>query len=146
MIFRGLVVFVLLIDQLTKYLVRQYMVPWESITVYPGVLYLTYVQNPGAAFGILANWTGLFIIVAVLLVLGIFLFWPRIMALTWGFQLALALEVGGAIGNLIDRLCFGQVIVYHLFGIRPPQEQRAGYSDYGNNGDAREDNDNGDGI
>lgn len=119
MLFWGLIVLVLFLDQFSKYLVILYLAPWESIAILPGVLYLTHVRNPGAAFGILANWTGLFILVSLLLIGAVLLFWRRILTLSRSFQLALALEVGGAIGNLIDRLRFGQVIDFIDFRVWP---------------------------
>ena len=101
---------VLLLDQAAKYWILNYLEAWESVPLLPGWLHLTLVQNPGAAFGLFANWTGLFILVTLAVVLLALFFYRRILALDWQFQLALALELGGAVGNLIDRIRFGHVV------------------------------------
>ncbi len=101
---------VLLLDQATKYWALNHLEIWESVPLLPGWLHLTLVQNPGAAFGLFANWTWLFILVTLAVVLLALLFYQRILALDWQFQFALALELGGAVGNLIDRIRFSHVV------------------------------------
>lgn len=101
---------VLLLDQGTKYWILNYLEVWESIPLLPGWLQLTLVQNPGAAFGLFANWTGLFVLVTLAAVLLALILYRRILTLDWQFQLALALGLGGAVGNLIDRVRFGHVV------------------------------------
>ena len=97
-------------DQLTKYLIRTSWLPGESLPLLPPLLSLTYVQNTGAAFGLFKGQGYIFIGVS-LLVIG----WivaelvarQTTPAMTgWGS----ALVLGGALGNLIDRLRFGYVI------------------------------------
>ncbi|NLC06385.1 MAG: signal peptidase II [Syntrophomonadaceae bacterium] len=106
-------------DQIIKYLVQTHLIPWESLPIIPGILHLTYVRNPGAAFGMFANWTWVFVLVG-LAVIGLLVFlYPRIANQGRLFQLALALEVGGATGNLIDRLRFGAVIDFIDFRVWP---------------------------
>ncbi|MGI6648082.1 MAG: signal peptidase II [Bacillota bacterium] len=106
-------------DQIIKYLVQTHLIPWESLPIIPGILHLTYVRNPGAAFGMFANWTWVFVLVS-LAVIGLLVFlYPRIANQGRLFQLALALEAGGATGNLIDRLRFGVVIDFIDFRIWP---------------------------
>jgi len=110
MVFWTVTLVVLLVDQGTKYLVLTNLAVWQSIPLVPGLVQFTHVQNPGAAFGLLADWTWLFILVT-LTVVGAAIFLNRhILNLDWQFQAALALEVGGAIGNLIDRVRFGHVV------------------------------------
>ena len=97
-------------DQATKALIARTFDPSVSWPLLPPVLSLTYVQNTGAAFGILKGQQGLFILLSVLVIL-----WmlrelstpagPR-PALSWGY----ALILGGAAGNLLDRLRLGYVI------------------------------------
>jgi len=110
MVFWTVTLVILLVDQGTKYLVLTNLAVWQSIPLVPGLVQFTHVQNPGAAFGLLADWTWLFILVT-LTVVGAAIFLNRhILNLDWQFQAALALEVGGAIGNLIDRVRFGHVV------------------------------------
>ncbi len=114
-----IVLLTLLVDQASKYAVSTYMAQGESIPVLPPVFYLTYILNPGAAFGILANRTAFFIAVGVLVVGGVLVgyrFLPRERVWT---RLALGLVVGGALGNLIDRVRLGRVIDFLDFRVWP---------------------------
>jgi signal peptidase II len=106
-------VVVLLLDQATKYLADSTMALHESIELIP-FLALTKAYNTGAAFSFLGDASGwqrwLFIGLA-LVVSGILLAWlRRLPAGEWRTALALALILGGAIGNLVDRVLHGHVI------------------------------------
>jgi signal peptidase II len=108
---------VLLLDQITKLAVRRCLLPGESFPIIRGIFHLSYVQNPGAAFGILKYQTGLFIGITALVVAAIIFYAPRV---DQGLlSLALSLELGGALGNLIDRLRFGYVVDFLDFRIWP---------------------------
>jgi signal peptidase II len=76
----------------------------QSITVWPGVLALTRISNPGAAFGILQHKTEFLIVTPLLFIIFVFLFRREIMKYPFIFRLGLALCLGGGAGNLIDRL------------------------------------------
>ncbi len=98
----------LLVDQLSKALVRAYIPLGASVPIIPNAIYLTHTQNPGAAFGLFPNATMLLIIVA-LLVSAILLWLGR-----QGFDrrrvaIAMGMMLGGAVGNLLDRVRFGAV-------------------------------------
>lgn len=103
------------IDQFTKWCVEQTMHVHQSVPVIDGLFSLTYVRNAGAAFGLLANLPPalrgpLFIAISVgaLVVLGLILrsLEPEQRAM----RVALAAVLGGALGNMIDRLRMGEVI------------------------------------
>jgi signal peptidase II len=106
---------ILLLDQVTKALVLHYMPLYKSIAVIPGFFSLTHVRNPGGAFGFMAqsdsplrHW---FFLVAATLALGMILyFYHQTPANRPFFGFGLALIFGGAVGNLIDRLRFGNVV------------------------------------
>lgn len=109
----GLIVVIL--DQATKYSVMQSMRLHESIPVVPNLFSITYIRNPGAAFGLLAGSSNAFRMVFfgvtsvfALGLLGTIL--ARLPEKDWIGQLSIAGVLGGAIGNLIDRLRFGEVI------------------------------------
>lgn len=107
----GIVVLVLLgVDQLTKWLVATRLQPGDSLTVVPHLLQLTYVQNHGGAFGILAYQADKFVWLGLVLVLVLvatrFYLGDGNRALT----LSLAFLAGGILGNLVDRLRYGYVI------------------------------------
>jgi len=108
----GLVVFA---DQLTKAWVLRAISPYEVIPVVPGLLNLIHVQNPGGAFGLFAaagsQWRLLFFIVFSLLAVLMLLYLYRSTPAAYKWLLTgFALVVGGAAGNLVDRLRLGQVI------------------------------------
>lgn len=109
--------FVLFLDLGTKWLVQDRIALHESVTIIPGFLRLTHVQNRGAAFGLFADASAqwkigvliLFSIVALLVVSR--LLWKNSHRFSaTGF--ALALILGGAMGNLWDRLTEGFVVDY----------------------------------
>lgn len=91
----------------------------QSIPVLPQIFHLTYIQNPGAAFGILENQRYLFILIAAVLIVAVIYFYKKIIQLSKLFQVGIALLFGGAIGNMIDRIFIGRVIDYMDFRICP---------------------------
>lgn len=106
---------IILLDQLTKQQIMQTMRLHESIPVIPNLFSLTYIRNPGAAFGLLAGSSNAFRMVFfgltsifALGLLGTIL--VRMPERDWVGRVSVAGILGGAIGNLIDRLRFGEVI------------------------------------
>ncbi len=111
--------FVCLTDQVAKLLVVRSFVPGESRAVIPPVFHLTYVQNIGAAFGLFKGQQWLFLVCSLLVSGWIIreLVQPRkLPALT---AAAYALVLGGAFGNLIDRVRLGYVIDFLDFRVWP---------------------------
>jgi signal peptidase II len=113
--FSGIVTLVVLADQATKFLVLNKMPLLKSIVVVPGFFSLTHVHNPGGAFGFLAQngspWRHWMFLAAAVVALSMILYFHHQTPKTHPFLgLGLALIFGGAIGNLIDRLRFGEVI------------------------------------
>lgn len=107
----SVVVFVLLLDQVSKLAVLGAMEPGESVTVLGRVLSLTLVFNPGAAFGILSGHPWLFVPIAVVSsVLIVALISLRSTLLRSVEMMALCFILGGTMGNLIDRIRFGYVV------------------------------------
>lgn len=99
----------LTLDQIVKVIVRQNMTLGQSIPLLPGIFQLTYVENPGAAFGMLANQRFFFIVITIA-VLGIFFYLYTQLANKKSLAaVALALSISGAVGNFIDRLFRGTV-------------------------------------
>jgi signal peptidase II len=111
----GAMAVVLVLDQVTKAVVRQTMPLWESTSLIPGFLNLTHVQNTGAAFGLL-NATDFPYKPAVMVgIAAIALVAIAAYATQLGFhervaRFGLALILGGAFGNLIDRAIAGHVV------------------------------------
>lgn len=98
------------VDQLVKYLVVAHIAPGTVVDVLPGLIHLTYVKNSGAAFSILAGqrWPLIVVTVAVVALI-VFALARRYVSHPFGV-LTLSAVVGGAVGNLIDRLRTGYVV------------------------------------
>lgn len=106
---------IILADQLTKFLVLQYMPLFDVKSVIPGFFNLVHVHNTGAAFSILAGansvWRQIFFVGLTLFVLGLLLYvYRKVDPKDRWTRAAYALICGGAVGNLIDRLRLGEVI------------------------------------
>jgi len=96
-------------DQLTKALVRSSLALGESWPSDDWLVKITHVTNTGAAFGMLQG-QGLFLTVTAVLAIGAIFFYYAFPPLEHGLlRLALGLQLGGAAGNLVDRLRFGEV-------------------------------------
>ncbi|KUK10212.1 MAG: Lipoprotein signal peptidase [Clostridia bacterium 41_269] len=110
---------VLILDQLSKHLIQRIIAEGESIPILPGVFHLTLYKNPGAAFGIFAYKTNLFITVTIIVMIIIIFFYlklPKSMGLA---KISLALQFGGAAGNFIDRILHGYVVDFIDFRVWP---------------------------
>jgi signal peptidase II len=115
-----LVVFcVVAIDQITKYLVVSNMTEGMSIPILEHIFHLTFVLNPGAAFGMLENNREFFIIMALAVLVLVVYMRKSILEEPLEIQLGIALFVGGALGNLIDRIQTGLVVDFFDFRIWP---------------------------
>ncbi|MDN5322279.1 MAG: signal peptidase [Clostridia bacterium] len=110
---------ILIIDQGSKYLVKATMVLYESIPVIPNIFHLTYIENPGAAFGLLANQRIFFIVITIIILIAVIYFYRQLKPGQILLKIALGMVVGGAIGNLIDRLRIGMVTDFFDFRIWP---------------------------
>jgi len=104
-----------ILDQLSKFLVQQKLDLGQVIPVIPSFFNLTYVLNPGAAFGFLSGASAafrgpFFITISALAVLFILYYRSRHRGMGLVPSVALAFILGGALGNLIDRLRLGVVV------------------------------------
>ena len=112
-----LLAFCVLFDQLTKYLAHTYLRPVGRISLIPGILDLQYLENRGAAFGMLANRQWIFILFAVIIAAGCILYWFRLPLTGTYFPMHLCLLFlcAGALGNMIDRIARGFVVDFIYF-------------------------------
>ena len=106
-------------DQLLKKLFSGTMQLGESIPVLPGIFHLTYIQNPGAAFGLFENQTLFFIAIAAFLLAFLAFAYKELAAQGVWVRFGMSLLAGGAVGNLLDRVRLGAVIDYLDFRIWP---------------------------
>lgn len=109
---------VVVADQVTKLLVRGVQIPalgihiqgmelYSSEPVIGNFLRFTYIQNPGMAFGINVGWKSFFAIFSIIASIAIFLYLYKVRDESKPVRFSLALILGGAIGNLIDRVFYG---------------------------------------
>lgn len=111
--------FVIILDQLAKHYVQTHMLPGMSIPLIQNVFHLTYVLNPGAAFGILEHQTVFFVAIAGMMIAGVIWFYPRIPDGNLLLRIGIGLMVGGATGNVIDRVRSSYVVDFFDFRIWP---------------------------
>jgi signal peptidase II len=121
-ILSGVALLIFLLDQWSKYLVLRNLAwgePWNPIASLKRLVSLTLVTNTGAAFGLLPDLGTLFALVAIIVVIAI-LFYERYIPTDqpW-LRIALGMQLGGAAGNLVDRLHYGHVIDFIDFKVWP---------------------------
>lgn len=121
-----LALFVILLDRWTKHLVAARVSLYEHIQIIPGFFRITHTENTGAAFSLFADspshWKTLLLIgfsLVAMLVVGVLL-WKQEQRVTLT-GVALSLILGGAIGNLWDRVASGRVVDFLLFYINQHQ-------------------------
>lgn len=103
---------IVVLDQWTKSLVRtnlQFSQLWMPIEALEPYMRIVHWRNTGAAFGMFQSFNDLFTVLAIIVSLAIVYYFPRISSEEKMLQLALSLQLGGALGNLIDRLTQGYV-------------------------------------
>jgi len=110
----------ILLDQVSKALVVAYTQPGESLTLIPHVLHLTYSTNTGGAFGIMRGSGQIVFLAAVVIVAVVFgsFLVMRGRGSIWAF-VGLGLLIGGALGNLIDRVVRHKVVDFFDLGWWP---------------------------
>lgn len=106
---------VLGLDRWTKWLVSTKMAEFQEVPVIRGFFSLQYVRNPGAAFGMLAHQQWLFITVSIAAIIGMLWFLRHPEARRGLIPWALGLLMGGAAGNLVDRVLQQRVVDFFLF-------------------------------
>ena len=108
----GMGVLIVGIDQWTKALVRSNLAlgemwsPWPWLAPYARIVNW---NNTGAAFGMFKGFSGIFTILAVVVALVIIYYFPKVSPKDWILRIAMGLQFGGAVGNLVDRLTLGRV-------------------------------------
>ncbi len=103
-------VLTVILDFITKRIAVMKLKPVRSIPIIDRVFNLTYVENRGAAFGILQNKQWLFIVLSVIILIFLVFIYRNIKRRTLWLKIGVALIFGGAIGNFIDRLFIGYVV------------------------------------
>jgi len=104
-----IITLILILDQVTKYLARIFLQPVYSVSILGDFFRLTYVENPGIAFGLRIDNKVLFTILSIVAVLVIFYYLFQLKNHSF-LRFSFALILGGAFGNLIDRFLYGRVV------------------------------------
>ena len=112
----------LVADQISKYLVLYNLNPgqsWNPVASLTSWASITHVTNTGAAFGLFPDRGSFFVVIAVIVVAAIIFYYRHLPAGQWWIKVSLGLQLGGALGNLLDRLRLGYVIDFIDFKIWP---------------------------
>jgi signal peptidase II len=115
-------VLTLVVDQISKRAVMTSLRPgesWNPVAALERWVSLTYVTNTGAAFGLFPDYGVVFMVVAVVVIVAIIFYYRHLPGEQWLVQASLGLQLGGALGNLLDRLRHGHVIDFIDFKVWP---------------------------
>lgn len=111
--------FVMILDQLTKWLIVKNLQIGESIEIIENFLYITSHRNRGAAWGILQGQMWFFYVITIVVIIGIVIYIQKAVKGKWLMGVSLGLMLGGAIGNFIDRVFRKEVVDFintYIFG------------------------------
>jgi signal peptidase II len=101
--------FVLVLDQITKYIVIQRIPINQSVKIIDDFFYITHVNNTGAAFGLFQDYTRVLTIISVIAIFLIVLLKTILKINSALYNVSLGFILGGALGNLVDRYFVGRV-------------------------------------
>ena len=102
-------------DIATKLFATQYLKPVGALPLWEGVFHLTYVENRGAAFGLMQGGRVFFIVISLVIIVAIFYFAKKYKNSSRCLNCSLMLIVAGAIGNFLDRIFRGFVVDFFDF-------------------------------
>ncbi len=117
-IFVAFVLAVIICDQISKLIISRLMYRGQIIPVIPHIFNITYVKNPNAAFGISIGSPVIMMVLTSLATALLIFYFAKLREKGSLLYVGLALIIGGAIGNLIDRIRMRQVIDFIEIGIR----------------------------
>ena len=112
----SVVLAIFLLDRVTKYWIGKKMVYGGSIHLLP-FFQIAYVENTGAAFGLGQNQNAFLIVTSIAILIVLFILDRRIQIENLRLKIGIALVVGGALGNLYDRIAYGSVVDFLDFFI-----------------------------
>lgn len=111
---------IILLDQISKFIIRQTLTAGETVSVLGDFFQLTYVRNAGAAFSMFSEQRVLLILLPVFIVMAALWYFSKHSGMHWLFYLSWSMIIAGGIGNLIDRIVFGWVTDMLVLRIFPP--------------------------
>ena len=101
---------VVLLDQLTKWLVVRYLEPIGTVPLIENALHFTYVENTGAAFGMMKDSRWIFMVVSSVAIVVLIVLIAKYASESRFASISVAMILGGGIGNMIDRVRIGYVV------------------------------------
>jgi hypothetical protein len=110
-------VIIILIDQMSKHLIRSSLVQFEKISLIDDYFYLTFVKNRGAAFGIFRGHRSFFIIITIIFLIFIIYLYFKELPQNITTKISIIFLFGGSIANLIDRVIFHYVTDFLAFDL-----------------------------
>ena len=109
-LYSAIIILGLALDQLTKWLAVKFLMPIDTFPIIKDVLHLTYVENRGAAFGMLANHRWVFIIISTVTIIAmLFALYSKKLPNKL-YTISVSMIISGGIGNMIDRTLLGYVV------------------------------------
>ena len=116
-VFTAVIIGGIVLDHLSKLLAVKLLAPIGSVPLWEGVLHLTYVENRGAAFGMLAEHRWVFMSISTIAIIAIAIYLYSGRNTSKLYTSALMLIVSGGIGNMIDRIALGYVVDFIDFAL-----------------------------
>lgn len=118
----GIAAVVFALDQVTKFWIVQNIPEQGSWSFFPAlakIFQFTFVTNTGAAFGMFPQLGGIFMVIAIVVIASIVIFYHHLPTYNFWVRLSLGLQLGGALGNLLDRITRGYVVDFVDIGFWP---------------------------
>ena len=116
-------IIILVLDQITKFIIASSMKVGDSFEVIPNFLNITSHRNDGAAWGILSGKMSFFFIIPIIILVVLIVFYIKEAKNNLLMQIAISLLFAGALGNFIDRVLHGEVVDFvdtYIFGYNFP--------------------------
>ncbi len=106
----AIMILCVILDQVTKFAALEKLAPIGTYPLIEDIFHFTYVENRGAAFGMLADHRWVFMVLSTVAILGMlgWLFWEK--PKSWWIRVSAAFVIAGGIGNMIDRVRLGYVV------------------------------------
>lgn len=101
---------IIVLDQITKYLVTLYFHLSDTTVIIPGYFSLTYIRNNGAAWGMFGGWNGLLVALSAIVLILLIIFRRSFLTDSLIHRISLGLMLGGIAGNLFDRIRYQYVV------------------------------------